>query len=358
MGKVRESNFELLRCVLMFMVLILHYNLEGMGSAFSYVVPGTLNYYFIYFIESMSIGATNVFVLLAGYFGWKSMDRMTLRKPLGLAIYVVAYNVLFCILNTVLLGHPLSIWTIFFNLIPKNWYITLYVTLLLLSPYINWMISKISSKALDRLILLMFGLFSVYPTILDILSERFAVVTSGMYPVSMTTSLYGYSIVNFVMLYLMGAALNKQNLFQHKLIWDVLAYVGLTCVVFVQKIKLGAAWSYANPVLIMAGIAFFNIFRKMHFTSKIVNVLAKASLGVFLVHTQYMVCQFGWSFTNIPAACQGNLAGLMIHLFVCCLVTYFGCSVFDMVCRFITKPVSKMLDKIPFLNKQIIRFEK
>lgn len=357
MGKVRESNFELLRCILMFMVIILHYNLEGMGSAFSYVVPGTINYYFIYFIESMSIGATNVFVLLAGYFGWKSKDRMTLRKPIGLAIYVVAYNVLFCILNTVLLGHPISIWTIFFNLIPKNWYITLYVTLLILSPYINWMIPKISSKALDRLILLMFGLFAVYPTILDILSEKFMVVTSGMYPISMTTSLYGYSIVNFVMLYLIGAALSKQNLFQHSMKWDVLAYVVLTCVVFVQKIKLGAAWSYANPILIMSGIAFFNIFRKMHFTSKVVNILAKASLGVFLLHTQYMVCQYGWSFWNIPSACQGSLIGLGMHLLACCLVTYFVCTFFDMFCRCITRPVSKMLDKIPFLNKQIIKFE-
>jgi len=139
--------------------------------------------------------------------------------------------------------------------------------------------------------------------------------------------------------------------------WDVLAYMVLTGIVFVQKIKLGAAWSYANPVLIMSGIAFFNIFRKMHFTSKIVNVLAKASLGVFLVHTQYMVCQFGWSFCNIPAACQGSLPSLMLHLFACCFVTYFACTVFDMFCRFITRPVSKMLDKIPFINKQIIKFE-
>lgn len=357
MGKVRESNFELLRCVLMFMVIILHYNLDSMGNAFSYVVHGTINYYFIYFIESMSIIATNVFVILAGYFGWKSMDKMTLRKPLGLAIYVVAYNVLFCILNTVILGHPISLGTILFNMIPKNWYITLYVTLLIFSPFINWVISKISSKAMNKLILLMIALFSVYPTILDILSEKYMVLTSGMYPVSMTTSLYGYSIVNFVMLYLIGAALSKQNLFMHHVKWDVLAYAVLTCIVFVQKIKLGAAWSYANPILIMSCIAFFNIFRKMHFTSKVVNTLAKSALGVFLLHTQYMVCGYGWTFWNIPGACQGSLIGLMMNLFGCCLVTYFGCTFFDMICRFITRPVSKLLDRIPFLNKQIIKFE-
>ena len=96
MKKIRESNFELLRCILMFMVVLLHYNNEAMGKAFSYVVPGSWNYYFLYFVESLAIIGTNGFVLLTGYFSWKK-DQASLRKPVGLLLYVIAYNLLFYI---------------------------------------------------------------------------------------------------------------------------------------------------------------------------------------------------------------------------------------------------------------------
>ena len=102
MKKVRESNLELLRCILMFMVVLLHYNADTMGKAFLYVTPGSINYYFIYFIESLAIIGTNGFVLLTGYFSWKK-TKVSLRKPFGLLLYVVAYNVLFYVLNIVLL---------------------------------------------------------------------------------------------------------------------------------------------------------------------------------------------------------------------------------------------------------------
>ena len=42
MKKVRESNFELVRCILMLMVVFVHYNSSKMGKAFSYVTPGSI----------------------------------------------------------------------------------------------------------------------------------------------------------------------------------------------------------------------------------------------------------------------------------------------------------------------------
>lgn len=43
MKKIRELNFELLRCILMFMVVLVHYNSDLMGKAFLYVTPGTIH---------------------------------------------------------------------------------------------------------------------------------------------------------------------------------------------------------------------------------------------------------------------------------------------------------------------------
>lgn len=358
MKKVRESNFELLRCVLMLMVIALHYNLDLMGNAFSNVVEGSINYYFAYFIESMCIIATNVFVLLGGYFGWKSMDKMTLRKPIGLLIYVGAYNGLFYLVHIAILGYPITAQAFLLSFLPKNWFVTIYAAMLILSPFVNYLMSKISSKVHDRLLIVMFVLFSLYPTVLSVLTEKFGIDTIGMYPAAGTGALSGYSVFNFIMLYMMGAALCKYNVLNHKVVWDVVAYFVCSVIILWHRLNLGGtAWSYANPFVVFSTIAFFNIFRKMHFTSKIVNTLAKSSLGVLLLHMQFVVYTYGWQYFNIPLAAQGPFVGMLVNIFIVCFVTYFGCTFFDMFCRFVTRPISKLLDKVPFLNKQIVKFD-
>ncbi len=358
MGKVRESNFELLRCVLMLMVISLHYNLDLMGNAFSYVVEGSINYYFVYFMESMAIIATNVFVVLGGYFGWKSMDKMTLRKPIGLLIYVGAYNGLFYLIHIAILGYPITADAFLLSFLPKNWFVTIYAAMLILSPFVNFLMSKISKKTHDKLLIIMFVLFALYPTILSTMTESFGINTVGMYPAAGTGALSGYSIFNFIMLYMMGAALSKYNVLQHKVVWDVVAYVICSLVIMWQRLNLGmTAWSYANPFVVFSTIAFFNIFRKMHFTSKVINTLSKSSLGVLLLHMQFVVYTYGWQYFKIPMAAAGPFVGLVINVLLVCFVNYFACTFFDMFCRFITRPISKLLDKVPFLNKQIVKFD-
>ena len=356
MKKIRESNFEVLRCIFMFMVVLVHYNAESMGKAFLYVQPNTINYYLVYFMESMAIIGTNGFVLLTGYFSWKK-EKLSLRKPFGLLLYVVAYNVLFFVLDMLILGNPFSLRSFVFSFIPKNWYITLYVALVLISPFINRLLKTLSKKSLFVLVGLMFAIFSVWPTILDITNGMLGIDVSGMQTITLTSSGSGYSIVNFVMLYIIGAAISKFDLLKHHLMWDILAYVLFTCCIFLQQLKLCAGWSYANPFVILSCVAFFNIFRKIHIKSVFVNHFAQASLGVFLIHTKYIVSTYGWSLSGIESACQGHTVGLFVHMFLCCIITYILCSIFDMVCRWITNPISKRLNKIAILNKEFISAE-
>lgn len=62
----RKSNIELLRIVLILFVIILHYMNASMGGALGHVQPGTLNYYLDHLIESLSIIAVNVFIIITG----------------------------------------------------------------------------------------------------------------------------------------------------------------------------------------------------------------------------------------------------------------------------------------------------
>ena len=355
MKKVRESNFELLRCILMFMVVLVHYNLDAMGKAFTYVIPGTLNYYFVYFMESLAIIGTNGFVLLTGYFSWKKTS-VSLRKPVGLLMYVVAYNVLFYVINLLIIYEPFSIMKLVSCFIPRNWYITLYIALMLISPFINIIVKQLKEKTYLRMLGVLFLLCSVWPTVLDIIKANLGLDLSGMNTVSTSGAGAGagYTLINFVLLYMIGAAISKFDLLMYKQRWDIVAYVITSGMICLQQLTIGSGWSYANPLVIISCVFFFNIFRKLHFTSKIVNIMSGASLGVFLIHTQYFVSNILWSKCHIEEACKGSLIELVINMILCCTITYFMCSFLDMICRRITRPISQLLDKIKFLNWSIV----
>jgi surface polysaccharide O-acyltransferase-like enzyme len=68
--KVRQSNFELLRIIAMFMVLILHADFQALGAPdkaelIKFPLAATIKVIF----EMACIVAVNVFVLISGWFG-------------------------------------------------------------------------------------------------------------------------------------------------------------------------------------------------------------------------------------------------------------------------------------------------
>ena len=353
MKKVRESNFELLRCILIFMVVLVHYNSNIMGKALAYVTPGSPNYYFLCAVESLSVIGTNGFVLLTGYFSWKKREA-SLRKPVGLVLYVIAYKVLFYFLGLVLLKEAFTAKGIISSFVPDNWFVVLYVVLVLLSPYINCMIQNLNQKSFLTLLGTMFLLFSVWPTVLNLVETSFGIEIVGLDTVAVNGASDGYSIVNFVMLYLIGAFLSKFDAMRYGKQWDVLGYLVCTVFIFAQEVFLVGGWSYANPFVILSAVFFLNIFRKTQVASGFINGVAKSALGVFLIHTQYLVWNCFWSMFEIREACRGTLPGCAWNMALCCLLTYVLCTVLDTACRFVTNPVSKWLDRIAVLNKNFI----
>ena len=101
-----------------------------------------------------------------------------------------------------------------------------------------------------------FLLFSVWPTILDIVELKFGIETMEINTVSLNGTSSGYSIVNFVMLYLIGAFISRFQVLRYAKRWDVLGYLICTGIIFVQELVLYDGWSYANPFVILSAIFF------------------------------------------------------------------------------------------------------
>ena len=134
---IRESNFELLRALSCFMIIVLHYLNGSMGGALSNVTVGSANYYLSYFIESLCIVSVNCFVLISGYFLIIKKET-NINKLVKLVLTLLFYSlILFAI--AVLLGlKPFSLKELVLAIVPflagRRWFIETYIILYPLPP--------------------------------------------------------------------------------------------------------------------------------------------------------------------------------------------------------------------------------
>ena len=137
-------------------VIILHYNNETIGGGLLYVTNNSLNYYILMVLESLCICAVDLFMLISGYFSYMG-KKTTLYKPIALIAQVIIFS--FCWnLLTGLIKETLTIKSILSSLVPANYFVILYITVYLLSPYLNLLYERITKK----FIVLLFILFSLY----------------------------------------------------------------------------------------------------------------------------------------------------------------------------------------------------
>ena len=94
------------------------------------------------------------------------------------------------------------------RLIPANWFVILYITLYFVSPFLNVVIQKVEESGIfKKFVVTLLLLFSVYPTLVDIWGEVTHKEYIGLSSIGMYGSQWGYSIVNFSLMYIMGAYL-------------------------------------------------------------------------------------------------------------------------------------------------------
>ena len=129
----RHSNFDLMGIFMMLCVIMGHLVMHS-GKSGSL---GTNDYYWVNFLRSFCVMAVNVFVIRSGYFcirlKWEKIFRFVLRTCfytwLGLLIGIAFGIHRFNFIKDVTLLFPV--------ITKKYWYITAYLALCVLSPYIN-----------------------------------------------------------------------------------------------------------------------------------------------------------------------------------------------------------------------------
>lgn len=271
----RASNFELLRIVCMLFVVAEHLvphitdmqNISGGG------------YYIGNIIKSFCIVAVNCFVLLSGYFGIK----MKVKRIFQLEAVVWFWGITGLVLGIVTGTHLLQVKTDILFFIPiitkRNWFVTTYVILYLLSPVLNFVIEKLNKKQFQSLILLMVIIFYVIPTVDYTLNAPTVTMDSG------------YGIVNFICLYFIGRYF-KLYLGDIKKRYVGIGYF-LSCILLftgnhIMSVLMGFYFNtyicYDTIFCLMGAICLFLWFRELNLESKVVNQIAGYSFAAFIIH--------------------------------------------------------------------------
>lgn len=346
MSKERNSNFELMRIISMLFIILGHSFFHG---KIVYHVDEGMKL-FIYFIYAIIFVHVNSFVLVSGYYQCKSTFKASKAFKLFGVMYF--YHVLSILIALIFDLRTFSCKTeLLWEFTPfaafSYWYINIYLILYFLSPFINKLIRNMSKKNFLSLIIVMF----VFGSILT----RFTM--QGIFNNS-----NGYSIFNFILLYLIGAYLreyplkeisfkkmkflnNKRNLYFAVfcgcfILRYFINYIGYK-MTFMQGgfVTLGGILSYGFdkgyydiPLLIIQSVAYFLFFSTLNIKNYIVNKFAKPVIEVYLFHDNSslrpVIYTFlgltldYYTFSVIPFAIAISLVLFMMGFFLYYIRTY------------------------------------
>ena len=341
--KERQSNIELLRILAIMGVIILHYNNPVIGGGIAYAQKGSLNFYILYGLESVFICAVDLFILISGYFMCES-KRRNLWKPIELIVQVMLFNEAIYLMRAALHTVPFSIKSAVMALIPANYFVILYCVVFLISPFLNVLIEELSEKSFRTFVLLSVLLFSVVATVVDVLGELRGQEFKGLSTVGLYGSQWGYSIVNFILMYLIGAYLRKGK---SKIVeWEIrklclclIADVALIVVWARVNDKTGffaerSAWEYCNPLIIFEAVIIFILFGRINLgINKVINGLAEGAFSVFLLHQVFI------PHLQIKKFVTGNTILMLLHIHGCAIIIYLLCWCVHKVYHLITDPI-------------------
>lgn len=267
--KERQSGVELLRLVSMAGILMLHSDAACLGLP-QYTslqeLFGSWSLFSKHLVESATVGATDLFILISGYFGL----RFKWRSLLTFIAMALFYSLLTFAVSwiwwpegctTKLFTQSMVIFSPYIR-----WFIVAYALLLTLSPLINLALDKIGERHIGVVALVAFAAAMLEWRVIG---------------------RYGYDATHLVIIYLLGRAIRYYRLPERMPMWMSLGIYEL----FTLLVLLSVTWweykvAYAmnSPFVLIAAMGLFTFFASMKFRSKAVNWLAGSAFAVYLTH--------------------------------------------------------------------------
>lgn len=312
------------------------------------LLGGGQNFWILNFFECISIPAVNIFILITGYFSCKSNDRK-ICKPLNLISQTIIWGCIYTIAYNLFIDKKIGIGllkSIVGSIIFPNYFVTLYVVLYVISPYLNYTISSLSKKTFELLLLYLFLIFSVWATIMDLGNEILNTTSFNTgSPVGQRGSQFGYTIVHFIFIYLLGAyiRLTSYKMSIKKAIVGIFFLLILLyswrCIdlMYCKDQALATSLSYNNPLVIGLSVLFFEVFLQLKIKSPVINELSRGAFTCYIIQGYFL------KEIKISQFVNGSLIEMLFHIIIS-LITIYLLSY--LAYKLFSVTIEKMLSKI------------
>lgn len=335
----RKSNFELLRIVSMFFIVLYHTIIHGHVIENS-TNPGlTMISNLLLFICIVHV---NSYVLVSGYFQSKSTCKQS--KVWSLINADWFYRVIIVIILTSIGAISLSkvefLKQLFIiDITDSYWFIKFYIAIYLLSPFLNKLIEGLNKKEYNKLLIILTVLLSIIPYLTG--EQGF--------------SNNGFTIQHFIYLYLIGGYLRKFPIgelviFKKYSKQVVCLIIFFSCAILNYIIYRSSqslnnvnslvnditnnlilmSRAYSNPIIMLQTVAFVLFFETLDIHSKIINNLAKLTLGIYLIHDNSLVRGVLYQWLKIDDGPVSNYS-FILYIFIIAIAIYIVCSLIEWI---------------------------
>lgn len=344
--KMRNSNFELMRIVSMFFIVIYHIIIHGKILENSH---GT-THFVLYIILAICIVHVNSFILVTGYFQCKS--KLKLTKVIQLNNSIWFYTVSIVLFFIIVKGNTFNSIELLKTFLPISyndyWFLTNYLILYLISPILNTVINNIDEKKFKRIIVLLLFIDSILPTLTN----------SSFFNVTL-----GYSLYHFIFLYFVGAFLRNYPIEDRYIfkktskkalqlislfIFFLMAFINIInqsaskellnmhpIIAEVGIIFSNSFIAYNNPLVIIQTIAFFIFFSTLNLKNTFINYISTGTIGIYLIHDNNNIRNVLYKFLGFNR--NNYSVMILVNILGCAILIFISCLIIELIRKFIFK---------------------
>ncbi len=347
--KVKEANLELLRCIAMMMVIVLHYLGKGgiLGNVAEPAMSATGTVAWL--LEAFCIVAVNVYMLISGYFLSTSSFKLSrlLQLWLQLWFYSVGVGVLAAALGLVP-GEMLNTNYLLKLLFPVSmghyWFLTAYIFLYLLLPMVTVALKRMNQCQMRVTMVSLLVVFSL---------------AKSVFPVRLEMDGKGYDCLWYLCVFVFAAYIRRfgGDFFDSKRKGLALYVMGSIAVfveimglhmLYVRTGSLGllltVSTEYNHIFPLLAAVGLFVVFKNVKISGGFARAICKIApytLGVYLLHENIGVRNIWQNWLGADRI--GSVAALLGWTCVAVVIVFAVGIVVDFLRELLMKGIHRVL---------------
>lgn len=362
---LRESGIEILKIISILLIILSHV-VQSLHDLYEYVPYRD-------FVLPLGQATTDLSTLILTIFrysgelgnaifflcsAWFFLDRETSSKKKIFYLIADVWTMSVCILIPVFIlrkgdiGIKLIIKSFFPTIFGNNWYITCYILFSLLYPFLNRLI-----RSMDQRELLHVALF------LGVCYLGIDLLISAFFPSVIIAWVAMYFVMAYCKFYLKNITESKKyNLLI--LSAGVIGNLALILITNFLGLKLSffqdktLRWDVPyNPCFFLTAFALLNLFRRIHFRSKIINGVSKLLLLIYLFHDNMLVRCFYrpwfWQQIYLNFGYSHIIGWVFLMVFSFFAVSLVVCLIYSKTVQALTH---KICDKVYFIPQKFLAF--